>query len=182
MMELHDIISAVQSNVPGRLDLVIDATIEGERGNYPYTYAPGDTYGLAPLIAQYLSDHPDLPISNAPPPMTTGAAVDAERERRIGFPLAVAVPSGASFQINMDPASQRNIQGLSTVGMILKEQAPTQTTSFRDFANVTHDLLPDDLIAMGLQAAARIEAVYQKSWALKAMDPIPGDYSDDAYW
>jgi hypothetical protein len=27
-----------------------------------------------------------------------------------------------------------------------------------------------------------VSAIYQASWALKAMDPFPVDYTDDAYW
>ena len=110
------------------------------------------------------------------------SAIDAERERRIAMPLGVAVPSGASFRINMDPESQRNIQGLSTAGILLSSAAPTQKTTFRDYDNMTHDLLPADLIQMGLQVMARIQAVYQKAWALKALSPIPADYADDSHW
>lgn len=117
-----------------------------------------------------------------PPAPIAGSAVDAERERRIALPLIVAVPSGATFPINMDPNAQRNIQGLATAGILLNATASTQETSFRDYDNQTHALLPGDLIAMGLQVMTRIQTVYQKSWALKAMDPIPADFADDKYW
>jgi len=111
----------------------------------------------------------------------SGADVDVERERRIALPLGVNLPSG-SFRINMDPESQRNIQGLSTAGILLSSAAPGQKTTFRDYDNVNHDLLPSDLIQMGLQVMARIQAVYQKAWALKAISPIPADYADDSHW
>lgn len=116
------------------------------------------------------------------PSIIPSSAVDAERERRIALPLGVAVPSGASFRINMDTESQRNIQGLSTVGIYLSSAAPTQKTTFRDYDNGFHDLLPGDLVAMGLQVAQRIQAVYAKAWALKALSPIPDDYADDSHW
>lgn len=111
------------------------------------------------------------------------SAVDAERERRIQEPWTVQMPSnGVVFQVNMDTESQRNIQGLSTIGIVLKTAAPMQATMFRDYANKVHALLPDDLISMGLQVAARIQAVYQKAWALKDNPPIPADFADDKYW
>ena len=117
-----------------------------------------------------------------PPAPIAGSAVDAERERRIEMPLAVAVPSGAIFRVNMDPESQRNLQGLATIGIVLKSEAPTQTTSFRDFDNQFHDLLPGDMIAVGLQVAARLETVYRKAWALKDLPEIPLDFADDKHW
>ena len=111
------------------------------------------------------------------------SAVNAERERRIQEPWIVQMPSnGAVFQVNMDTESQRNIQGLSTIGIVLKTAAPMQNTMFRDYVNKVHALTPDDLISMGLQIAARIQSVYQKAWALKDNPPIPEDYADDKHW
>ena len=107
--------------------------------------------------------------------------IDAERARRRLLPLSVTVPSG-TFSVNMDDTAQANIQGLSTVGLYLKQVAPTQTTVFRDFANVSHDLTPDDLIALGMSVAAHVQALYVASWALKAMSPIPDDFAADSHW
>lgn len=115
-----------------------------------------------------------------PPP--SGADVDLERERRIALPLTVAVPSAQSFQINMDGYSQRNLGGLASVGQYLVATQSAQTTAFRGYDDNTYTLTGADLVAMGLQVAQRIQAVYQKSWALKAMDPIPSDYTADSYW
>lgn len=121
----------------------------------------------------------------APPspeePAPTGIDVDNERERRIGLPLTVTLSVG-SISINMDDKSQRNLQGLASVGQYLVGTGSSQTTTFRDYNNADHDLTPTDLVSMGLQVAARIQAVYDKSWALKEMDPIPADYADDSYW
>ena len=114
-------------------------------------------------------------------PTATGADVDAERERRRYMPLAVTV-SSATFEINMDATSQNNIQGLSTVGLYLSSAAPTQTVPFRDLANTMHDLLPADMVSMGIQVATHIQALYVASWAIKAIDPIPADYADDSRW
>ena len=95
----------------------------------------------------------------------------------------MAVAGGAKvFRINMDEKSQRNIQGLATVGINMALGGITTTVAFRDYDNVMQDLTAEDLRNMGLQAAARIQTVYAKSWALKAMTPIPGDYTDDVYW
>ena len=130
------------------------------------------------VLSAWIEAHPWVPP--APP---TGEIVDLEREDRIAMPLAVQVPSlGAAIRINMDEKSQRNVQGLATAGILLSSAAPGQKTAFRDYDNVSHDLLPGDLVQIGLQVMARIQAVYQRAWALKAMDPIPADYRDDKYW
>lgn len=146
-----------------RFHVITDAET-GETTTVPFTPEEEAAADAASVVALY-----------------SGADVDVERERRIALPLGVALPSG-SFRINMDPESQRNIQGLSTAGILLSSAAPTQKTTFRDYDNVSHDLLPSDLVQMGLQVMARIQAVYQKAWALKAISPIPADYADDSHW
>ncbi len=180
-MELFSVVSARETQYPGVLDLVIDAEIDGVRREYPFTLDPADVHGLAPLALQFIQSNP-VTVDAYVGPQITGSAIDVERERRIALPLKVAVPSGSIFQINMDTESQRNIQGLSTVGIYLSGASPGQTTKFRDYDNAFHDLLPGDLVAMGLQVAQRIQAVYAKAWALKALNPIPEDYADDSRW
>ena len=115
-------------------------------------------------------------------PTPDGAAVDTERDRRRCLPLIVTTSPTGTFQIQMDNLSQQNIAGLATAGVVLSSSAPSQTTAFRDLANLTHNLLPSELVAMGLQVMAHIGALYAKSWALKAMSPVPSDYTADSYW
>jgi len=111
-----------------------------------------------------------------------GSVVDAERERRIALPLPISLPDAGAMTINMDPNAQRNISGLALKGMKAIVLAQPDIVPFRDYANDMHMLTPADLIAMGEAAAARITTCYAKSWALKAMSPIPVDYADDSYW
>lgn len=115
------------------------------------------------------------------PPAPTADDVDVERDRRRALPLSVTLSVG-TFQINMDPVSQTNIQGLSTVGLYLTSLNSTQTTPFRDYTNVSHDLSPSDLVSMGLQVAAHVQTLYTASWAIKSKNPIPTDFTNDSYW
>jgi hypothetical protein len=108
--------------------------------------------------------------------------LNAERERRISLPLDIVGLSVGPIAINMDAFSQRNLQGLATVGMQMKLAGLTDVTEFKAYDNNLYDLTPDDLIAMGLQTAARVQACYRAEWALKDTDPIPLDYTDDQYW
>jgi hypothetical protein len=146
--------------------------------------APGDTWvqsdvaGPGWTYANGVFTAPPVPA--APPP--TNLSVDAERDRRRNLPISITTSPTGAFQINMDDISQQNIAGLATAGIVLNSAAPAQTTAFRDIANVTHNLLPSELVSMGLQVMAHIGALYAKSWALKAMSPIPVDYAADHYW
>ena len=116
------------------------------------------------------------------PPPPTLDQIGAERERRIAMPLLVVVPGLDPFQINMDEKSQRNIQGLASQGVLLLMTSDPTTIQFRDYANEFQQLGGAQLVAMGQQAAARIQACYQAQWALMALDPVPDDYASDAYW
>ena len=60
-MQLYSVVSAKEINQPGRLELVIDAEIDGVRDHYSYGYDPNDPYGLSPAIKTYLDEHPVTP-------------------------------------------------------------------------------------------------------------------------
>jgi hypothetical protein len=116
------------------------------------------------------------------PPPVTSEQIGAERERRIAMPLLVVLPGLDPFAINMDEKSQRNIQGLASQGVLLLMTSDPTTIQFLDYANEFQQLGGAQLVAMGQQAAARIQACYQAQWALMDLDPVPTDYADDAYW
>lgn len=119
--------------------------------------------------------------SSAPPP--DGAAVDAERDRRIALGFTVTMSDNSSFPVQTrDETDFRNITGLSTAALALLGQGSTATMVFRDAVNVNHTLTLADVISLGLQVAAGMEAIYTKSWALKALTTIPIDYADDKFW
>ena len=80
------------------------------------------------------------------------------------------------------PDDFRNINGLSTAALALANMGSTQTISVRDAADVQHDLSLGQVIELGLQVQGGVSAIYEKSWALKAMSPIPLDFAADGYW
>lgn len=108
--------------------------------------------------------------------------VDIERERRIALPLAVTLPAGGKFTIDMDADSLRNLSGLATAGVLGKVLNSANTVAFRDHDNIMHNLTTDDLVSLGLAVQGRISAVYAKSWAVKALTPIPQNFNDDSFW
>jgi hypothetical protein len=141
------------------------------------TWVQSDVAGTGWTYANGVFAPPPAP----PTPPPTNLNVDAERGRRRALPATVTVSAG-TFQVNMDDTSQANIQGLTTMGLYLSSASPSTIVPFRDFTNQMHNLTPADLISMGLQVASRVQSLYTKSWALKAMTPIPADYTADGYW
>jgi hypothetical protein len=116
------------------------------------------------------------------PNPVSGDDVDNERDRRRYLQYTVTLQNAGKITVNMDAISQSNIQALTTIGLYLASAAPTKTTVFRDYSNNTFNLTPSELISMGLQVAGYIQAMYVKSWALKAMSTIPTNYTQDSYW
>lgn len=55
-------------------------------------------------------------------------------------------------------------------------------TLFRDGNNVDHELTTPQIISLWQQSAAYVSALYAASWALKAMQPIPQNCSDNSLW
>lgn len=112
----------------------------------------------------------------------TPEMVNAERERRLLL--------GSEFNdmfnhiyITGDETNRANLSDLVMGAMLRVMSGDTTTiTTFRDGNNIDHDLTPPELLALFGQASSYVSLLYQKSWALKAMDPIPTDYTDDSYW
>jgi hypothetical protein len=184
-MKLIDIKSATATATIGFTDCVLTVTKaddgSGDQFDMPFTLGADDLEDMSSQVNAWMAANPAFTVGAYVAPAPTADEVDAERARRRILPFEVTV-SGSTFSVNMDDTAQQNIQGLSTVGLYLSSVAPTQTTPFRDYSNVSHDLLPTDLVSLGMQVAAHIQALYQASWTLKASDPIPADYADDSHW
>lgn len=67
-MQLINVLSATYTAIDGRLDLSIEADLGNGTETLPYTYAPGETHGLGPQVAAWLSANPDFPIGAYVPP------------------------------------------------------------------------------------------------------------------
>ncbi|GAA4180226.1 DUF4376 domain-containing protein [Shinella granuli] len=122
-----------------------------------------------------------------PPPVPTAEDVDAERDRRIvaGFTFG-----GVFYQSR--PEDRENIMGAGTAAlgaMMLGAQAGDYRwhggdSDFMWIAadNSTHPMDAQTVYAFGLAAMAHKTAHIFAARAIKDADPIPADYTDDAYW
>lgn len=106
------------------------------------------------------------------------AAINAERQRRI---VAGKVIDGV--YVTGRDQDARNLTNLALAAQLRMASGDTTTTTvFRDGQNVDHELTPPQMLALWQQSAAYVSALYAASWAIKAMDPMPADVTDDGLW
>lgn len=188
--ELHEFFGVTATATPEVYIIDVDITdINGERYRCDYVSAPDDTYGLAPTIravlAQWIAN--GNPVTAYAPPPITSDEVDIERDRRIneGFLFG-----GVSYQAA--PNDRENIAGASQVALeaIMNGAQPGDlywhggTTPFVWIAT-DNSLNPMDAQTMfnfGKAAMAHKQTLIFKARAIKDMDPIPADYTEDKYW
>lgn len=112
-----------------------------------------------------------------------GDAVNVERERRIAAGTVVPVPGTDGIPVQGGETDIRNLLGLGMAALARMSQGDNATlTPFRDATNVVHDLLPAQVFSLWQLSAGYVSAVYQASWTIKAMTPIPADFADNSYW
>lgn len=129
---------------------------------------------------------------SAPQPAPSPEMVDAERDRRI---VAGFIFEGVQFQSR--PEDRENIAGakslatdavaLGAVAGELDWRQRLNPTGPEVFAWIAADnsLVPMDaptVIQFAYAAVDHKEAMIFAARAIKNLDPIPSDYTDDAYW
>lgn len=155
-----------------------EAHVAEHAANFPQAFAAPDPGGA---VSDWRVDAGAL-ILDPQVPVITSEMVNEERARRIAAGATVTVAGIGLFDVQTDPESREKIAGLASVGLIRKVSGLTDTTTFRDANNNDRVLDPDQLIEMGMQVAARVDAIFKASWAIKALDPIPAEYADDIRW
>ncbi|PWE29957.1 hypothetical protein DDZ14_16070 [Maritimibacter sp. 55A14] len=110
-------------------------------------------------------------------------AVNAERTRRLEAGSIFTVPGYG------DVALQARLQDMVTLsGLLDGAQARiaagdvTTIKRFRDRDNTDHLLTPPQIAQMVQIGTAWVEAVYNASWDIKKLDPVPADFTDDGHW
>lgn len=114
-------------------------------------------------------------------PVTTDE-INIERDRRINDLKQVSLTSGKTFPVDMSNGGRENVDSLGAVALAKLQLGLDTTVSFRDANNQDWDLTNQDLLEMGIQIASQVEDIHIYTRLLKAMNPIPLDYTDDSYW
>ena len=108
----------------------------------------------------------------------TDADINVERTRR----MVLGHTFGDVYVTGTDDDA-RNLTNLALAAQLRLASGDTTTlTDFRDGNNVVHALTPMQMLGLWQQSASFVSALYASSWALKALTPIPHDYTLDKYW
>ena len=96
-------------------------------------------------------------------------SVNQERDRRWPGTVNCDLVGDGSLVIPADARNDtdlRNIQAVTTAAQVIAG-TPDAVLKFRDATNVTHNLSPEEVIALGLAVQAHVQSFYEKAWALK---------------
>jgi hypothetical protein len=104
--------------------------------------------------------------------------VNRERERRM---LAGRVFAGV--HVTGSDRDQTILLGLDRKAEKLKAAGVTDPViPFKDGSNVIHQLTPDELMEIADLGSTYVSAIYEASWAIKALPVIPQDVTSDERW
>lgn len=104
--------------------------------------------------------------------------INAERQRRI---LAGTTVEGV--RVTGTDNDTRNLMGLALGAQLRLAGGDNETiTTFRDADNVDHELTPEQVLNLWQKSTAFVSMLYQKSWEIKALEPIPPTYAAEKYW
>ena len=189
-MQLHEVFSVTATLEPDVYILDVDITdMNGERYRCEYASSPNDPFGLAPVVRtavdQWIAtNNPILPHVIQP---ISSDEVDIERDRRIvdGF-----IFGGVKYQSR--PEDRENIAGASQVafaaivgGAQVNDLYWHGGTDPFVWIAADNSLNPMDAYTMfnfGKVAMEHKQSMIFKARALKDMDPIPTDYTEDKHW
>jgi len=96
-------------------------------------------------------------------------SVNQERDRRWPGTVDCDLAGDGSLVIPADARNDtdlRNIQAVTTTAQVIAG-TPDAVLKFRDANDVTHNLSPEEVIALGLIVQAHVQSFYEKAWALK---------------
>lgn len=109
--------------------------------------------------------------------------VNDVRESKILVGCNVSISNVGTIYVTGSEKDIRNLAGLAQSAMIRISENDTTTINFRDGNNNMYVLTPSQVLSLWQKSSNYVSAVYQSSWNLKAMNPIPQDFkSNTSYW
>lgn len=157
---------------------IINAVIDGVAWSVPNN--PSNS--MRQSITDWLAADPANKIGNFMDPITNDD-VNQERDRRIQVGATFTIAPSVTVYVTGSDADARNLTNLALAAQLRLASGDNATlTTFRDGNNVDHDLTPSQMLSLWQQSANYVSVLYEKSWAIKAMTPIPADFATNSYW
>jgi len=163
--------------------------VQNDQGGVAFLESGPEFDRLKGTAKDWSEPEPDVatPEEIAADILSARAAVNAERDRRLGTTFIFA---GKSY--DCDTASLARITGAATLaGFAMGAGAPSGNLRWHggaaDFTWIAADnslttMDAQTCFAFGNAAATNQSAHIFAGRTVKAMDPIPADYTDDKYW
>lgn len=158
--------------------------IKFEDGSATLISVAADESEIPALVDFHLNPPPPIDYASLPP---SGDKVNAERDRRIESNFAFA---GRPFDFDMK--GKTNISGAAQLAFMaivagaqqgdLQWHGGLEDFEWIDSENNLMKMDAQTVVAFGQAAAAHEKAHIMAARALKDMNPIPTDYTDDKYW
>lgn len=109
--------------------------------------------------------------------------ITQERGKKLIEGEVFNIPGYGNVALQGRQEDQITLLGLKDAALLRLQSGDTTTLQkFRDRDNVDHLLAPQQIIDLWMMGAEWMSVIYQASWDLKAMDPIPENFSDPVYW
>ncbi len=181
---LIEVVSGTATAEPGLLDLVLRVRDGGEPFEIPFGYAPDDPYGLTPEVGAWLGAHPEFSPAPYEPPAVTKQQVYDERDRRLasGFSYDFGDVRGV-HKFGTSDADMKGWDRVTKLKDALLAAGDTTTTIRIATKTGTADVTALEWNAILLYEAQNFEQpLWQASFLLESMAPIPADYADDSNW
>ena len=133
----------------------------------------------------YIETHGQVIAGDEPQPDLTVKAeqVIAERNRRVNEGTTINVPGIGDIPVSGSPVVQADLTSLAQAAQIaIAAGNPEAMFPFRDRANTTHALTPEQVVSLFMSGVDWLASVRAAAWALIDADPIPADFADDKHW
>lgn len=122
-----------------------------------------------------------LILQDAPPPSPSD--VDREHDRRASIGRTFTVADYGDVALEGSLRTQTVLLALKDTARDLVAAGVTAPVLFlTDRDNVDHYLTPAQMIELVNAGKGYMQALHEAKRAIKALEPIPADYADDARW
>lgn len=116
-------------------------------------------------------------------PLIGNADISAERDRRVLGGNTFQVTNYGPVRLTGDQTTTTNLQGQAVAAQARMATGDVTTLRpWKDADNIIHQLTPPQMFELWSLKSDYVSDVFEASWALKVLDPIPSDYGEDIHW
>jgi hypothetical protein len=110
------------------------------------------------------------------------ALIEKERDRRVLAGATFTLQSGKQLRLRGDALTRQNLGDLAGAATVASVKLVPFSVSYRDADNILWVLNDDEIADLFLQATSYVSSIFNASFALKALNDLPTDYTSDARW